>query len=86
MPDRYCEDCGLAASDFPLAVVLPDADWALVHPDGAGGFLCAGCIADRAAELPGVQALYLRLVHPHDDEALQVIKNQSLQRLAAPRG
>jgi hypothetical protein len=46
-----CLDCGLDYEQFPLDVVLADAQWRAIHPDG-GGLLCAACIAKRAARLP----------------------------------
>jgi hypothetical protein len=70
-----CEDCGLPYSDFPLDTVMPDDDWLAIHPTGPGGLLCAGCIAKRAAALPGMIVVYTRLVKDEDHTAFRVLKN-----------
>lgn len=49
-----CRDCGKPYSEFPLDVVLPDDQWAIIHPEGEGGFLCAGCIVVRGQKFPHV--------------------------------
>lgn len=50
-----CLECGKLYRDFPLDVVLPDEQWVRVSRRPRGdGFLCAGCIVERAAKLPGV--------------------------------
>lgn len=54
MPVLTCADCTLRYEDFPLDVVLPDADWLAIHPEGPGGVLCAQCIVKRASKLKGV--------------------------------
>jgi len=53
----YCMDCGIPYQDFPLDMTLPDEQWLMIHPEGEGGLLCAGCIVKRAARLPGVIAV-----------------------------
>jgi len=47
-----CLDCGKPYSEFALDVVLPDEQWVLIHPE-VNGLLCACCIVDRAAKVPG---------------------------------
>ena len=47
-----CDGCGLPYDAFPLDVVLPDAEWLKVHPEGEGGLLCVSCLAERASKLP----------------------------------
>jgi len=50
-----CFGCGKPYDEFPLDVVLPDEQWELVsgRTDGSG-VLCANCILERAAKLPGI--------------------------------
>lgn len=50
-----CEGCGLSYGSFPLDVIVPDDQWEAItgHSDG-GGILCAACIVNRGAKLPGV--------------------------------
>jgi hypothetical protein len=76
-----CGDCGLPYEQFPLDVVLPDADWLAIHPEGDGGLLCAGCIARRAAALPTTIVLYARLVSGTDHDAFTRLKNEPLATL-----
>lgn len=77
-----CIDCGLPYEEFPLDVVLPDADWLKIHPEGSGGLLCASCIAKRAAELPDSIVLYARLVEGEEDHrAFTILKNVPLRDL-----
>lgn len=57
-----CLDCGLPYRDFPIDTVLPDADWLLIHPEGLGGLLCAGCIVKRAAALPQTIIVHARII------------------------
>lgn len=56
-----CMDCALAYSAFPLDVVLPDEQWAAItkRTDGSG-VLCAKCIVERGARLPGVTVARLQ--------------------------
>ena len=50
-----CEDCGLPYSEFPLDVVLSDAQWsAMTGKHDGSGILCASCIVARGAKLPGI--------------------------------
>lgn len=45
-----CMDCGMSYLDFPMDVVLPDDQWALVSGrDDGGGLMCAACIVKRGA-------------------------------------
>lgn len=76
-----CEDCGLPYREFPLDVVMPDADWLRIHPSGDGGLLCAGCIAKRVAALPDSIVLYARIVPNEAHEAFRTIKNVPWQDL-----
>ncbi len=47
-----CIDCGMSYLDFPMDVVLPHDQWALISGrDDGGGILCANCIVKRAAKL-----------------------------------
>lgn len=47
-----CMDCGMSYLDFPMDVVLPNDQWALISGrDDGGGILCAACIVKRAAKL-----------------------------------
>ena len=45
-----CEDCGMPYKDFPLDVVIPNAQWNALHPND-GGVLCANCMVSRASEI-----------------------------------
>lgn len=47
-PILRCEDCALPYCRFPLDCVVPDEQWAAIHPFGGGGVLCALCMAARA--------------------------------------
>ena len=47
-----CMDCTKLYIEFPLDMVLPDEQWALIH-NSPGGVLCANCIVKRAAKLHG---------------------------------
>lgn len=76
-----CEDCLLPYEQFPLDVVLPDADWLRIHPTGDGGLLCARCIATRAAALPDMIIVSARLVTAADHTAFRTLKNVSWERL-----
>ena len=43
-----CEDCGRPyASQGWVDLVIPDQQWAIIHPEGEGGILCAYCICRR---------------------------------------
>jgi|SRR3990172_1038990 len=54
-----CLDCGLDYyRDFPLDVLLPRAQWLLIHP-ADHGVLCAACIVKRAAKIPGARLAHL---------------------------
>ena len=57
-----CADCGKPYRDFPLDVVLPDHQWALLsgRNDG-GGIICASCIIERAAKMPGITVAKMTL-------------------------
>jgi hypothetical protein len=70
----YCYGgCGRRYADFGLDVVLPTHLWnriAVGHPfdetpypgverEGRGGVLCAQCIVDRLARLPGVTVAFV---------------------------
>ena len=73
-----CLDCGLPYEDFQLDTTIPDDQWLMIHPEGEGGLLCAGCIVKRAAKLPRIIAVRARFefaeeyTHPnqkyHDPE------------------
>lgn len=80
-----CEDCGLPYEQFPLDVVLPDADWLLIHPSGDGGLLCAGCIATRASRLATTIILSARIVNAADHDTYSSLKNATWASLAAAR-
>lgn len=56
-----CKDCGLKYEDFPIDTVLTKDEWLLIHPEGEGGLLCAGCIVKRASLLPGIICTLLTL-------------------------
>lgn len=57
-----CLGCGRSYTSFPLDVLVSDDVWQKIsgRTDG-GGVMCAGCIVERAAQLPGVTVAYLRL-------------------------
>jgi len=59
-PDASCLDCGLPYEQFPLDVLLPRAQWLLIHPTDHG-LLCAACIVKRAAALPGCTVVHATL-------------------------
>jgi len=52
-----CMDCGKPYADFPLDVVLPRGQWLAIHPD-ENGVLCAACIVERAARVPGATVVH----------------------------
>lgn len=81
-PSPRCEDCGLPYVEFPLDTVLPDDDWRRLHPSGDGGLLCAGCIAARAAALPGVIVLHARLVFDVDHDVFRSAKDATWREIA----
>lgn len=55
-----CMDCSMAYSDFGLDTTLPDDQWHMIN-GSPNGLLCASCIVKRAAKLPGVIAMRVRL-------------------------
>jgi hypothetical protein len=69
----YCYGgCGRRYTDFPLDVILPNAEWnriAVGEPyaeprpsdeqEGRGGVLCAMCIVERLSQLPDVTVAFL---------------------------
>ena len=57
-----CLDCGMPYQGFPLDMTLPNEQWLMIHPEGEGGLLCAGCIVKRAAKLPGIIVVKARFV------------------------
>lgn len=48
-----CAGCKKPYRDFPLDVVIPDDQWLAINGRD-GGVLCAACIVERGAKLPGV--------------------------------
>src|SRR5690242_11416261 len=56
-PAANCLDCGLPYERFPLDVILPRAQWLEIHP-AEHGLLCAACIVERAAQVPGVTCVH----------------------------
>lgn len=58
LPDARCRDCGLPYEAFPLDVNLPRSQWMEIHPEGEGGLLCAQCIVERAAKVPGCTVVH----------------------------
>lgn len=58
-------DCGLDYGQYPLDVVLSKEQWLLIHPDD-GGVLCGNCIVARAAKLPSVINLTVRITFAAD--------------------
>jgi hypothetical protein len=53
-----CDGCGKLYRDFPLDVTIPDDQWLAIQ-GRPGGVLCAACIVERGARLPGVTAARL---------------------------
>lgn len=82
-PIANCEDCGLPYGGFPLDVVLPDADWLRIHPDGCNGLLCARCIVLRASKLPRSIVVYARLVEADDHDRFAALKDVPWSDLAS---
>lgn len=60
-----CMDCGKPYLEFPLDLILPRSQWLEIHP-AENGLLCASCIAERAAKVPGVTCAHVFLeIAPH---------------------
>lgn len=55
--DAQCLDCGLDYAAFGLDLLLPRAQWLLIHPSD-GGLLCARCLVVRAANVSGATAIH----------------------------
>ncbi len=54
----HCEDCGLEyGSPGWIDVMIPDAQWNIIHPESEGGILCGNCIGARA-KLKGATVIY----------------------------
>lgn len=55
-----CLGCGLPYQDFALDVLVPDEVWAAIsgRSDGSG-VMCAACIVEHGAKLPGVSVAKL---------------------------
>lgn len=51
-----CGDCGLPYDEFGIDTTLSNNQWAIIHPEGRGGLLCANCMVKRASHLPGIIA------------------------------
>lgn len=59
-PSAACMDCGRPYEGFEIDTVLPDDQWAEIHPE-KDGVLCPGCIVQRAAALPGVIVAHMTI-------------------------
>ena len=56
-----CEDCGLPYQDFGLDSTLSHEQWAMIHPKGEGGLLCANCMVSRASHIDGAVAMRMQI-------------------------
>jgi len=85
-----CRDCNAADAEMPLDTVLTGEQWERICPEG--GILCASCIVRRAAKIPDVICVDLRvicIVEFHLDPRpggrhFQIMK--ALDRMDAARG
>jgi hypothetical protein len=60
-----CLDCGRDYAQFGMDILLQRTQWLEIHP-AENGLLCAQCIVNRSAKLPGTLALHLFIeVVPH---------------------
>jgi DNA-directed RNA polymerase subunit RPC12/RpoP len=53
-----CIDCGKPYNSFGLDTVLPRSQWLEIMPD-EDGILCANCIVDRWATIPGATVAHM---------------------------
>ncbi len=54
-----CDSCGKRYCDFPMDTTVSNYQWSLIHPENSDGLLCAGCMVERGANIPGVLAARL---------------------------
>lgn len=60
-----CMDCPKPYSEFGLDLHVPRAQWLAINPN-EGGVLCAQCIVNRLAKLPGVTVVHaIAEISPH---------------------
>ncbi len=60
-----CIDCNCNYGQQPLDVTLSAKQWAMINPE-IGGILCAGCIVKRAAKLPHVITVAMKIAFAED--------------------